>query len=207
MTGEARVCDVGGTGYGAQPGADGVRRCGWACGSDLERDYHDTEWGVRVHGESAWLERLTLEGFQSGLSWRTILAKRPAFREVFAGFDAEVVAGFDEGDVERLLADVRIVRNRAKVQAAITNARATLALRTGGGLEELLLAHAPVTSLVPQAQTTSPGSHALTKVLKQRGFAFVGPTTLHALMEATGLFDPHLYDCHRRSADDVEMRA
>lgn len=200
MTGEVRVADVGRTGYGARPGDDGVLRCGWAYGSDLERDYHDTEWGVRVRGESAWFERLTLEGFQSGLSWRTILAKRPAFREVFAGFDAEVVADFDERDVERLMGDVRIVRNRAKVVAAITNARATVALRADGGLEELLLAHAP-RGLVPQAHTTSTASQELAKVLKRRGFTFVGPTTMHALMEATGLFDPHLYDCHRRGVE------
>lgn len=202
MTGQARVEAVAATGtgpgLGAVAGPDGVLRCGWAYGSDRERDYHDAEWGVPVAGESAWFERMTLEGFQSGLSWRTILAKRPAFREVFAGFDADVVGALGPDDVERLMTDARIVRNRAKINAAVVNARATVALRADGGLEQFLAAFRPAEELVPQAQTTSPSSVALSKALKKRGFTFVGPTTMHALMEATGMFDPHLFDCHRR---------
>lgn len=198
MTGPARVEAVGGAGTGSLAGPDGLLRCPWAYGSEMERDYHDREWGEPVEGESAWFERMTLEGFQSGLSWRTILAKRPAFRECFAGFDADVVAGFDDADVARLMADARIVRNRAKILAAVTNARATVALRADGGLEQLLAAYRPAGEVVPQAQTTSPESVALSKALKKRGCTFVGPTTMHALMEATGMFDPHLYDCHRR---------
>ncbi|QCX28641.1 DNA-3-methyladenine glycosylase I [Nocardioides jishulii] len=181
-------------------GDDGLARCPWAVGDELMRDYHDTEWGVRVHGEARWFERLTLEAFQSGLSWRTILAKRPAFRELFADFDADVVAAFTEADVERLMADARIVRNRRKVDATLVNARAVVALRSGEGLEELLLSHAPTREVVPQAETTSAESVALSKALKARGFTFVGPTTMYALMEAGGLFDPHLPDCHRRGA-------
>ena len=124
---------------GPVTGDDGVARCPWAAGDPLNRDYHDTEWGMPISGESAYFERLTLEAFQSGLSWRTILAKRPAFREVFAGFDADVVAAFDEPDDEaRLMADARIVRNRLKVAAAITNARACVDLRDDGGLAALV---------------------------------------------------------------------
>jgi DNA-3-methyladenine glycosylase I len=168
------------------------------------RDYHDREWGVGVRGEAAYLERLTLEAFQSGLSWATILAKRAAFREVFAGFDADVVAAYDDADVARLMADPRIVRNRRKIDAAITNARATVALRESGGLEALVLGFgppeppAPVT--VADLGTTSAESVALSKALKRHGFAFVGPTTMFALMEAIGVFDPHLVGCHRRGA-------
>src|SRR5690606_6975101 len=166
------------------------------------RDYHDTEWGLPVHGEAAHFERLTLEAFQSGLSWATILAKRPAFREAFDGFDVEAVAAYDDAKRAALMADARIVRNRAKVEAAITNARATLALRTDGGLEALLHAHRPVEqpapSTVAEVPTTSTASIALSKELKRRGFTFVGPTTMHALMEAIGLVDTHLVGCHRR---------
>lgn len=192
---------------GAVLGPDGLARCSWATGDPLNLAYHDTEWGLPVHGESAYLERLTLEAFQSGLSWLTILRKRPAFREAFAGFAADVVAGYDDRDVERLMADARIVRNRAKVLAALTNARATLALREHGGLEALVLSHRPDRAVVPQAQTTSPESVALSEELKRRGFVFVGPTTMHALMEAIGLFDPHLTGCHRRGATGVGTAA
>lgn len=179
-------------------GDDGLARCPWATSDPLNLAYHDAEWGMRVHGEAAYLERLTLEAFQSGLSWLTILRKRPAFRAAFAGFDADTVAAYDEHDVARLMADPGIVRNRLKVEAAITNARATVALRAEGGLEELVLAHAPTREVVPHVETTSPESTALSKALKKKNFAFVGPTTMHALMEAIGLFDPHLPDCHRR---------
>src|SRR5690349_13271308 len=124
-------------------GEDGVARCPWAGGQGVMRDYHDQEWGRRVSGEAAYLERLTLEAFQSGLSWSTILNKREAFREVFHDFDAEAVAAFDEGDVERLMQESRIVRNRMKIDAAITNARATVALREREGLEAFVLGFAP----------------------------------------------------------------
>lgn len=184
-------------------GEDGVPRCPWAGTVDsVMRAYHDTEWGHRVQGESAYLERLTLEAFQSGLSWSTILNKREAFREVFCGFDADQVAAFDDRDHARLMGDPRIVRNRLKVSAAITNARATVALREQEGLEALVLSFAPEVAPAPDdtetMPTTSPESVALSKELKRRGFAFVGPTTMYALMEALGIFDPHLVGCHAR---------
>lgn len=181
-------------------GEDGVTRCAWAGGPGPMRDYHDDEWGRPVAGESAYFERMTLEAFQSGLSWATILAKRPAFREVFAGFDADAVADFDESDVERLMGEARIVRNRSKILATLQNARATVALRDDGGLEELIQGFAPAQPPAADA-TTSPESVALAKELKRRGFAFVGPTTAFALMQALGLFDPHVEGCHRRKPD------
>lgn len=185
-------------------GEDGVPRCPWAGGPGVMRDYHDTEWGNPVRGEAAYLERLTLEAFQSGLSWSTILNKREAFREVFHGFDADAVAAFDDGDVERLMQEARIVRNRLKIEAAVTNARATVALRDDEGLEALVLRFRPEVPPAPETTeeqvTTSPESVALSKELKRRGFAFVGPTTMYALSEAIGLFDPHLVGCHRRGA-------
>jgi len=189
---------------GPVTGEDGVVRCPWAGGPGVMRDYHDSEWGARVHGEAAYLERLTLEAFQSGLSWSTILNKRPAFREVFRGFDAEAIAAYDEADVERLMAEPRIVRNRLKILAAVTNARATVALREAGGLEAFVLSFAPeeppAWADTAEMTTTSPESTALSKALKKRGFAFVGPTTMYALMEAIGVFDPHLVGCHRRGS-------
>jgi DNA-3-methyladenine glycosylase I len=188
-------------------GEDGLARCPWAAGDDLNRDYHDTEWGLRVSGEAAYLERLTLEAFQSGLSWLTILRKREAFREVFAGFDADVVAAYDDDDRARLMADPRIVRNRLKVTAAVTNARATVALRERGGLAAFVESFAPDVSPAPlttgEMQTTSPESVALSRALKREGFAFVGPTTMYALMEAVGLVDDHLVGCHRRGSSVV----
>jgi DNA-3-methyladenine glycosylase I len=166
--------------------------------------YHDTEWGMPVQGETAYLERLTLEAFQSGLSWLTILNKREAFREAFAGFDADVVAAYDDSDVQRLMADARIVRNRAKILAAVANARASVALRADGGLEKLVLAFRPERHPAPQRladiAATSAESVALSKALKRRGFVFVGPTTMYALMQAIGIVDDHLADCHRRGA-------
>lgn len=184
-------------------GEDGLARCPWGDGDPVMRAYHDDEWGRPVEGESAYLERLTLEAFQSGLSWRTILLKRPAFREAFAGFDADAIAAYDDSDVERLMADAGIVRNRAKVHAALTNARATVALRDHGGLVALVEGHRPRTwtpptttdDLVPK----TPESLELSKSLKKAGFAFVGPTTMHALMEAVGLVDDHLVGCHVRT--------
>ncbi len=189
---------------GPVTGEDGVARCPWAGGPGVMRDYHDTEWGDRVDGEAAYLERLTLEAFQSGLSWSTILNKRPAFREVFHGFDAEAIAAFGPGDVERLMQEPRIVRNRLKIEAAVTNARATVALRDAEGLEAFVLSFAPdePTSWHDTSEmvSLSPESVALSKALKKRGFAFVGPTTMYALMQAIGVFDPHLVGCFRRGA-------
>ena len=188
--------------HGPVIGEDGVARCPWAGGPGVMRDYHDTEWGNRVHGEAAYLERLTLEAFQSGLSWSTILNKREAFREVFHGFDAEAIAAFGDDDVARLMADARIVRNRLKIEAAVINARATVALREHEGLEAFVLSFAPDDPPAPadtaEMATTSAESQALSKELKKRGFAFVGPTTMYALMEAIGVFDPHLVGCFRR---------
>ncbi|TIC79969.1 DNA-3-methyladenine glycosylase I [Nocardioides sp. GY 10127] len=185
-------------------GEDGVARCPWAGGPGPMRDYHDHEWGHPVHGEAAHLERLVLEGFQAGLSWSTILTKRERFREVFSGFEAETVAALTDDDVERLMADPGIVRNRAKIEAARRNAAATIALRGEGGLEAMLRAYAPTDSPAPatteELGTTSPESTALSKALKKKGFAFVGPTTMYALMEALGLFDPHLVGCHARGS-------
>ncbi|MBT8227266.1 MAG: DNA-3-methyladenine glycosylase I [Dactylosporangium sp.] len=183
-------------------GDDGLARCPWATTHPLNTAYHDGEWGRPVHGEQALYERICLEAFQAGLSWLTILAKRTAFRAAFAGFDPQVVAGFGNRDVERLLADTGIVRNRAKIQAAITNAGATLALREHGGLDRLIWSHRSTTTLRPrtaaEVPASTPASKALAGVLRTRGFVFVGPTTVHALMEAVGLVDTHLVGCHRR---------
>lgn len=201
MTGQNRVEALASVPHGVPlgvAGPDGLLRCPWSAGSEMERDYHDVEWGVPLGGEQAWFERMTLEGFQSGLSWRTILAKRDAFREVFAGFDVDAVAEFTPDDEERLMADARIVRNRAKIRATVVNARAAQQVRSDGGLEAFLLAFTPQRDVEPQAQTTSPESLAMSKALKKIGFTFVGPTTMHALMEAAGMFDPHLHDCFRR---------
>ena len=182
-------------------GSDGVARCAWAGSAPDYLTYHDTEWGVPVHGEQALYERLTLEAFQSGLSWITILRKRESFRTAFAGFDPEAVAEFDEGDRERLMNDVGIVRNRLKVNAAIHNAGAVLALREHGGLDALVWSHAPSEHTPPQSaadfRATSPQSIALAKGLKKAGFVFVGPTTMYAAMQACGLVDDHLAGCHR----------
>ena len=185
-------------------GPDGVPRCSWAGSAAEYLAYHDDEWGVPVHGESALYERLTLEAFQSGLSWITILRKRPAFREAFAGFDPERVAGFDDADRTRLMADAGIVRNTRKVDAAIANARAVLDLRTDGGLDAYVWSFAPEHHESPRTpadfRATSPESVALAKGLKQRGFVFVGPTTAYAAMQACGLVDDHVAGCFRAAA-------
>jgi DNA-3-methyladenine glycosylase I len=183
-------------------GEDGLARCPWGAEGEVYRAYHDTEWGVPVHGEAAYLERLTLEAFQSGLSWLTILNKREAFREVFAGFDADVVAAYDDADFDRLMGDARIVRNRLKVRAAITNARATVDLRERGGLEDFVRSFRPEQQPAPESSgevgSVSGESVALSKALKKEGFVFVGPTTMYALMQAIGIVDDHLVGCHRR---------
>jgi DNA-3-methyladenine glycosylase I len=178
-------------------------RCGWATSAPEYEQYHDEEWGTPLHGDDALFERLTLEAFQSGLSWITILRKRPAFRAAFAGFEIAAVAAFTAEDEARLMADAGIVRNRAKVAAAVRNARA--ALEVPEGLSALLWSFAP-TGPRPRPRTladvpaTSPESVALAKELKRRGFVFVGPTTGYALMQATGMVDDHVADCFRAGA-------
>jgi DNA-3-methyladenine glycosylase I len=189
---------------------DGLVRPAWASRDPLLREYYDTEWGMPVRDERGMYERLSLEAFQAGLSWVAILRKRPAFRAAFAGFHPETVAAFGEADVERLMADAGIVRNRAKIRAAITNAQATIALRAGGGLAEFVWSFRPASTPEPRSMsevpTTSPESVALSKALRRKGFAFVGPTTMFALMEATGIVDTHLVDSHRRGSSGVWTR-
>ena len=175
-----------------------MKRCPWAEGSDDYRRYHDEEWGRPVRGDDALFERLSLEAFQSGLSWITILRKRENFRRAFAGFSIEEVARFGDADVERLMGDAGIVRNRAKIEAVLANARAAAAL--DGSLTDLVWSHAP-TEPRPAPKTlddvpaTTPESKALAKALKARGFVFVGPTTAYATMQACGLVNDHLEDC------------
>jgi len=176
-----------------------THRC-WPVRTELMRAYHDDEWGRPVHDEARLLEKIVLEGFQSGLSWEVILRKREAFREAFAGFDAERLAAFGPADVERLLGDPGIVRNRRKIEAAIDNGRAAAAMHARGEtLDELIWSHRPERERVPRAladlPSSSPESTALAKELKRRGFAFVGPTTMYALMQAVGVVDDHLDDC------------
>jgi len=190
---------------GAEPGPDGVLRCPWALSAPDYLGYHDLEWGAPLHGDNAMFERLTLEAFQSGLSWLIILRKRPAFRTAFAGFSIPDVAEFDERDVERLLADTGIVRNRSKIEAAVANAR--VALTIDGGLSAMLWSYAPeVPRKAPRTLDDVPGvtpeSTALSKDLKKRGMKFVGPTTAHALMQATGMVDDHVVDCWRAKVAD-----
>ena len=186
--------------------SDGRTRCSWADFSGerwatddsvLYRDYHDTEWGQPLRGDRELFERMTLEAFQSGLSWLIILRKRDNFRTAFQRFDADVIARFGDGDVERLMADAGIVRNRAKIEATIANARAIADLDVG--LSELLWSFAPEPRPRPGAMSevpaVTPESTAMAKELKRRGFKFVGPTTAYALMQATGMVDDHLASC------------
>jgi len=184
-------------------GPDGLARCGWV-GDDPEyRRYHDEEWGRPLHGDRALYEKLCLEGFQAGLSWITILRKRPHFREVFAGFEPEAVAAFTETDVDRLMGDTGIIRNRAKILATIDNARVVLAMQPGE-LDALLWSFAPPPrpeSERPrdfsQVPAVTPASTALSKALRKLGFRFVGPTTVYAHMQSSGMVDDHLVGCHR----------
>ena len=178
-----------------------TKRCWW-CGDDpLYVAYHDHEWGRPVHDDRALFEKLCLEGFQAGLSWITILRKRERFREVFAGFDPEAVAAFGPADVERLLTDAGIVRNRAKIEATIGNARATLAIDS---LDALVWSYAPAAGPAPQGPGDIPAqtaeSTALSKELLRRGFRFVGPTTVYAFMQSMGLVNDHVAGCAFRSA-------
>ena len=187
---------------------DGLWRCPWAATDPLLRSYHDSEWGVPLHGERELFERICLEGFQAGLSWLTVLRKRPAFRAAFADFDPDAVARLSDADVDAMLANKAIIRNRAKIQAARTNARAVLALRADGGLDALLWSHADPEAFAPRVAEDIPSrsepSVRLAGELKGRGFRFVGPTTVLALMEACGMVNTHLLGCHRRDAAQAD---
>ena len=188
-------------------GDDGAWRCAWCAASPAYRHYHDAEWGFPVTDERRLFEKLCLEGFQSGLSWLTILNKREAFRAAFAGFDARRVAAFGPRDVERLLGDAGIVRHRGKIESTINNARRLLELESEfGSLARYVWRYEPdaksrpkrLTLAALKALTTSPESVALSKDLKRRGWSFVGPTTVYAFMQAMGLVNDHLEGCHVR---------
>ncbi|MFF7931618.1 DNA-3-methyladenine glycosylase I [Streptomyces sp. NPDC007940] len=185
----------------ALAGPDGAPRCPWALSTPDYVAYHDEEWGRRVHGDDALYERLSLEAFQSGLSWITILRRREGFRAAFAGFEIAKVAAFGEADRDRLLLDPGIIRNRAKIDATMANAR-VLAEWAPGELDELIWSHAPDSHAVPRTladvPAVTPESTALSKALKKRGLRFVGPTTAYALMQACGLVDDHLETCVAR---------
>ncbi|MEU0400951.1 DNA-3-methyladenine glycosylase I [Streptomyces sp. NPDC006197] len=187
----------------AIPGPDGLLRCPWGLSTEDYVAYHDEEWGRPVHGDDALFERLCLEAFQSGLSWITILRRREGFRRAFAGFEIASVAAFGEADRERLLADEGIIRNRAKVDATLANAK-LLADWSPGELDALIWSHAPdrTTRSAPRTLAEVPAvtdeSTALSKALKKRGLRFIGPTTAYALMQACGLVDDHLKGCVAR---------
>ncbi|MFF7533786.1 DNA-3-methyladenine glycosylase I [Streptomyces bobili] len=189
----------------ALAGPDGALRCPWALSTTDYVTYHDEEWGRPVHGDEALFERLSLEAFQSGLSWITILRRRAGFRAAFADFKIDAVAAFTDEDRNRLLADAGIIRNRAKIDATLANAR-VLAGWSPGELDELIWSHAPdtATRAVPKTLADVPAvtdeSTALSKALKKRGLRFVGPTTAYALMQACGLVDDHLAACVSRGA-------
>jgi DNA-3-methyladenine glycosylase I len=193
----------------ATTGPDGLARCPWAAPGEYAR-YHDEEWGVPLHGDVALFEKLSLEGFQSGLSWIVVLRKRPAFRAAFAGFEPERVAAFGPEDVQRMLGDAGIVRNRQKIEAVISNARAVAALRERdgeGALDRLVWSHAPQRRDerdrpigMGDVPASTPESVALAKALKGAGLRFVGPVTVYALMQSAGLVDDHVVGCWRASA-------
>lgn len=181
-------------------GDDGRARCAWGASDEEYRRYHDEEWGTPQHDPTRLYEKLCLEGFQAGLSWITILRRRPAFREAFLGFDPERVAAMTDADVERLLGDARIIRHRGKIEATIANARATLALERP--LDELLWGFAPPARSAPpvsftEVPATTAESTAMSRALRAHGFRFVGPTTMYALMQSTGMVDDHLAGCFR----------
>jgi len=189
-----------------------ARRC-WGDGDPLFERYHDEEWGFPVLDERGLFEKLCLEAFQAGLSWRTVLTKRDAFRDAFENFDPDAVARFGDAELQRLLGDRNIIRNRAKIEATLANARATVALRpTGEPLDAVIRAHAPAPQDPPPATwadvpSTTPETLALARELKRKGFRFVGPTTLYALMQACGLVDDHLAGCPARPAVERARRA
>ena len=195
---------------GTLPGPDGRERCSWCAGAPEFLPYHDAEWGFPVSDDRRLFEKLCLEGFQSGLSWRTILNKRENFRAAFANFDVDAIAQFTEADVERLLQDKGIVRHRGKIAAVINNAKRTKDLIAEAGSiaafvwrYEVPAGEAPP----PQSQTTSAESIALSKALKKRGWAFVGPTTVFAFMQAMGLVNDHALGCVSREKADAERAA
>jgi DNA-3-methyladenine glycosylase I len=184
---------------------DGLARCGWVGNDPDYLRYHDEEWGRPLHGDRALFEKISLEGFQAGLSWISILRRRPGFREVFHGFQPERVAAMTAEDVEALMLDTRIIRNRAKILSTISNARIVLDLTAGspGALDELVWSFAPPPRPRPRSlgdlAAVTPESTALSKALRKMGFGFVGPTTMHALMQSAGLVDDHLEGCFRAS--------
>lgn len=187
---------------GLVSGSDGRSRCAWVGSAPDYVEYHDHEWGVPVRGDDALFERITLEAFQSGLSWLTILRKRPAFRDAFAGFAIDAVAQFDEIDEARLLADASIVRNEAKIRAAISNARAVQRMaERGTSLTELIWSFAPAAHRRPasgaEVVSSSAESTGLASALKKHGIVFIGPTTAYAMMQAVGVVDDHLLGCWR----------
>jgi DNA-3-methyladenine glycosylase I len=186
---------------GLVEGPDGRWRCPWPGDDPLYRDYHDTEWGVPVHDERRLYEKVCLEGFQAGLSWLTVLRKRPAFREAFHGFDPARVAAMDEADVGRLLDDAGIIRHRGKIEATIANARCVVALREAGeSFHDLVWSFAPDPppprpARMRDVPATTTASTALSRALHRRGFRFVGPTTAYAFMQSMGMVDDHLVGC------------
>lgn len=181
---------------------DGLARCSWLNDDLLYRDYHDTEWGVEVRGDQAIFERLTLEGFQAGLSWLTILKRREGFREVFQNFDLAKVAGMQEEDVERLMTDPRIIRNRSKILSTIKNANIVLEMQASGdSISDLVWSFSPKEQPSETDfswRATSDESTSLSKELRKRGFGFVGPTTMYAMMQAIGMVQDHAPGCFRR---------
>ena len=183
------------------PGPDGLLRCAWATSAPEYIEYHDNEWGMEIRDDVHLFERMTLEGFQSGLSWLTILRKRENFRAAFANFDPAVIAKYDAADFDRLMTDPGIVRNRLKINATISNARALLELGEGE-FTELLWSFQPAKHKAPktfaEVPATTPESAAMSKALKKKGFVFVGPTTAYALMQATGIVNDHLATCTAR---------
>lgn len=186
-------------------GNDGLTRCAWSADDSEYRRYHDEEWGVPLHGDRPLFEKICLEGFQAGLSWITILRKRPRFREVFLSFELDAVASMDDEDVDRLMDDTGIIRNRAKILASIGNARAALALRERdgeGALDRLIWSFeqpsAPGRVVTSQdIPASTPASVSLSKALRSVGFRFVGPTTMYALLQSSGVVDDHLTGCFR----------
>ena len=193
-------------------GDDGFARCSWGASTPEYREYHDAEWGHPVAEEARVYEKLCLEGFQAGLSWLTILRNRDAFRRAFRSFDPAVVSGFDDADVERLVADASIVRHRGKITATVTNARATVALHEAGrSLAGLLWSHEPSRAVAPKhlrdLASSTAESKALSAELRRLGFVFVGPTTVYATMQALGVVNDHLHGCHWRAVVESERAA
>ena len=185
-------------------GDDGLARCAWAASDPEYRRYHDEEWGTPLHGDRPLFEKMCLEGFQAGLSWITILKRRPGFRTVFHDFDPVAVAALAPDDVERLMTDTRIIRNRAKILATITNARVTIELTADapGALDELMWSFAPpprdtAPASFDEVPAVTPESTAMSKELRRRGFTFVGATTMYALMQSSGMVDDHIRGCFR----------